>query len=694
MSRQPTPHAAHRPPPWRRWLGALLIGLSLGLGGGVAAWAAEAPLPAFLQRQWSAWLIEAYDQPDEVLASLMASPVEPRLASWHRFARARLAMLRGDWAGAQALYPEPPGAQSEAAARMVHALLAEHRGDRSQALLWADQVLAELAPRCTAPAQATSPPSATAPGVPANLPDRCPFWLLQEASQLRINLLIHSGELASARAQVAQTLGLVRAVRYVDLEALQLSQAAIVEAHDDQTEAADQFLLQALALDGISARVRTRLLNNQATLAHQRGERDEQRQLLTQALGFAERGGAERTAAMLRVNLADFHLSQDRPGEARRLIQAALPILLRFRDDAAQRLARHNLALALIGERDFAAAREQLSLIAVLPRDTEARQAEALRELGAAWLRVGQHQEALQAYHAERKHTQSAQARAREVALAEVRERLGSSAQEAKLLLLQRESQVQEQTLRNQSALRWVGAAALVLILLSLSLGGVLLVRNRLAHRALQRNQSLLQSLSERDPLTQLSNRRQFHKAMGGRGTEPLEGTLVLVDIDHFKRINDTHGHAVGDTVIRTYAERLQRAVRTGDLVVRWGGEEFLIYAPSLKVLHARAWIERLMPSLNSTPVVLSDGSTLDVTCSLGFLTLPLPPLGVRLSWERAVHWADLALYAAKNRGRRRAVGLVGVHVADEVSLAQVEADFEGAASAARLSVVQILAKA
>jgi diguanylate cyclase (GGDEF)-like protein len=694
------PHLARigiRTPPWRAWARALVLGLGLACGAAALA-ADEVALPAYLQRQWSAWLIEAYDHPDEVMASLMATRVEPQHRSWQRFARARLAMLNGNWDQAQALYPDPPGDATAGAALQVHALLAERRGDRAQALAWADRVLAQLMPHCTAPAATVTASAATvtasASRGTATTADRCPFWLLQEASQLRINLLIHRGELANARAQAAQTLVLARAVRHVDLEALQLNQSAIVEAHDDKGAEADQFLLQGLALDGISARVRTRLVNTQAVLAQRRGQRDEQGRLLGLALDYAVRGGALRTAAVLRANLADYHLSQGRPAEARRLVQAALPTLSRFKDVDTERVARHNLALALIDERDFNAAKEQLALAAVLPRDTDARQAEALRELGVAWARVGQHQEALQAYHAERKLTQSAQTRAREAALAEVRQRLGSSAQEAKLQLLQRESQVQEQTLSNQTSLRWVGAAALVLVLLGLTLGGVLLVRNRMAHRALRRNQSLLRSLSERDPLTQLSNRRQFHKAMLRRGAEPLEGTLVLVDIDHFKRINDAHGHAVGDVVIRAYAERLQRAVRDGDLVVRWGGEEFLVYAPSLKVLHARAWIERLMPSLNGTPVTLPDGSTLDVTCSLGFLTLPLPPLGVRLSWERAVHWADLALYAAKNRGRRRAVGLVGVHVADETSLAQVEADFEGAASAARLSVVQILAKA
>ena len=127
MSRHPKLPHAHRAPPWRRWAVALLLGL--GLGFGAAAAATEAPLPAFLQRQWSAWLIEAYDQPDEVKASLMAIPVESQQASWHRFARARLAMLRGDWAEAQALYPEAPGAKSDAAVLVVHALLDDGRMD-------------------------------------------------------------------------------------------------------------------------------------------------------------------------------------------------------------------------------------------------------------------------------------------------------------------------------------------------------------------------------------------------------------------------------------------------------------------------------------------------------------------------------------------------------------------------------------
>jgi diguanylate cyclase (GGDEF)-like protein len=144
--------------------------------------------------------------------------------------------------------------------------------------------------------------------------------------------------------------------------------------------------------------------------------------------------------------------------------------------------------------------------------------------------------------------------------------------------------------------------------------------------------------------------------------------------------------------VIKTMADRLSQAVRDGDMVVRWGGEEYLVYAPTLKGTYTKQWVERLMPVLCGTPITLPDGHTLDVTCSMGFVTLPIPPLGVTLGWERALNWADLALYAAKNRGRRRAIGIAGLHVNDEVSLAQVESDFDGAASAARLSLVQVLA--
>jgi diguanylate cyclase (GGDEF)-like protein len=217
-------------------------------------------------------------------------------------------------------------------------------------------------------------------------------------------------------------------------------------------------------------------------------------------------------------------------------------------------------------------------------------------------------------------------------------------------------------------------------------------VRARVAFGKLRHNQNLLKALSERDALTQLANRRQFHAVMAARGDAPLDGSLVIIDIDHFKRINDSHGHAAGDVVIKTMADRLSQAVRDGDMVVRWGGEEYLVYAPTLKGTYAKQWVERLMPVLCGKPIALPDGTLLDVTCSMGFITLPIPPLGVSMGWERALNWADLALYAAKNRGRRRAIGIAGLHVNDEVSMAQVEADFDGAASAARLSLVQVLA--
>ena len=96
---------------------------------------------------------------------------------------------------------------------------------------------------------------------------------------------------------------------------------------------------------------------------------------------------------------------------------------------------------------------------------------------------------------------------------------------------------------------------------------------------------------SERDPLTNLANRRHFLSVMQaeqarGGAEAGFDGALLLVDIDHFKHVNDSHGHAAGDIVLCEVARRLNEAVRGDDLVVRWGGEEFLVLA--LKVPRRR----------------------------------------------------------------------------------------------------------
>ena len=343
--------------------------------------------------------------------------------------------------------------------------------------------------------------------------------------------------------------------------------------------------------------------------------------------------------------------------------------------------------------RQFDAARQQLALIdrMAVGGDDSASRGEELRELGAAWAKVGQSREALALYHAERRLTLDSQQRAREAVMADLRAKYDADAQKANLELRRRERELNQQTLSNQEAARKVTLIGAILIGLCAVIAVLALARMRQAHRRLRANQALLQVLSERDPLTQLANRRHFQSAMAARGDEPLSGGLLMIDIDHFKRINDGHGHGAGDLVIQAVAKRLQATLREGDLLVRWGGEEFLILAPSLRTSHVQVLVDRLLLAVGEQPVVLATGESLRVTISIGFGCFPLPPSGLTLPWERAINWADLALYAAKHRGRNRGVGIVEAQAEDDQGLARIESDFEGAAAAARIKLAQVI---
>jgi len=161
------------------------------------------------------------------------------------------------------------------------------------------------------------------------------------------------------------------------------------------------------------------------------------------------------------------------------------------------------------------------------------------------------------------------------------------------------------------------------------------------------------------DPLTGLPNRRYMEAHLGvlvqqaGATGRPL--SLLVSDIDHFKAINDTYGHDAGDGVLREFAGRLRRNVRSMDLACRIGGEEFVIAMPDTMLERARQVGERLRACVADEPFAVEGGARLMVTTSVGVATLARAVDGVEALFRRA----DQALYAAKRAGRNR-VALAG----------------------------------
>lgn len=173
-----------------------------------------------------------------------------------------------------------------------------------------------------------------------------------------------------------------------------------------------------------------------------------------------------------------------------------------------------------------------------------------------------------------------------------------------------------------------------------------------------------LQDMTVTDPLTGLRNRRYlqaqlpidlafYERESLKPGGNDLVMLFTLVDIDHFKRINDEHGHHAGDMVLQQFSNLLKELVRTGDYIVRWGGEEFLIVFRPMPREMSTMIAERIRAAVEEHVFTMEGAVPIHVTSSIGFVEYPLfRDKRGPLRWEDMVELADHALYYAKSRGR------------------------------------------
>ncbi|MBU1690325.1 MAG: GGDEF domain-containing protein [Gammaproteobacteria bacterium] len=178
------------------------------------------------------------------------------------------------------------------------------------------------------------------------------------------------------------------------------------------------------------------------------------------------------------------------------------------------------------------------------------------------------------------------------------------------------------------------------------SIGFVLMIKERTDREIMH--------LAMTDSLTQVPNRRALmayaEHAMARRNGSPL--AVLMIDVDHFKRINDTHGHPIGDEVLRKVATRLASRLRGHDLLGRYGGEEFCVIAPDADIEGALTLAESLRETIASIPFATEHGG-LSITISIGISRCP--PNVIRELTEVLAE-ADAALYTAKQTGRNKVV--------------------------------------
>ncbi len=180
--------------------------------------------------------------------------------------------------------------------------------------------------------------------------------------------------------------------------------------------------------------------------------------------------------------------------------------------------------------------------------------------------------------------------------------------------------------------------------------------------------------LSSLDALTGLANVRQFRMALDqeldrvSRGGSPM--ALMMIDADHFKSVNDTHGHLAGDVVLQEIAQCLKDNMRPMDTLARYGGEEFAAILPNCLAQHALRAAERFRERVEAKQIALPNGETVRITVSVGVVSVP--------AWRNPdakslIAAADRQLYEAKSAGRNRAVmqsaGTTGVSASEKSAL-------------------------
>jgi histidine kinase len=200
-------------------------------------------------------------------------------------------------------------------------------------------------------------------------------------------------------------------------------------------------------------------------------------------------------------------------------------------------------------------------------------------------------------------------------------------------------------------------------------------VEEKVKERTIQLNDAneKLKELSLHDPLTNLYNRRYAFEFIGNKlnvfvrnktialnkrdrrrssADEEIIG-IFLIDIDHFKRVNDTYGHSAGDTVLITLSKVLKKIIRADDILIRWGGEEFLIILYNTKPGYLENFSMKLLEAIKETPIRISENETIYKSCSIGYVQMPLDLTNPELlNLEQMINLSDYALYCAKEHGR------------------------------------------
>jgi diguanylate cyclase (GGDEF)-like protein len=426
-----------------------------------------------------------------------------------------------------------------------------------------------------------------------------------------------------------------------------------------------------------------------ADIADRRGDRAAERRASLAGLEHAKRSGSSKWLELALANLGDSYLKTRDFAESLKYSKEALPIMQRtnHRDDVQITLFNEGLAYIGLGSIKMGEKLAEGAITEALAGSDLLDAKELLREYADALEHAGYLMMAIQVYHRYDAISEKFMTNTRQRAFLELSAQFDDERKARELELLRRDnalkvSEMNGQRLRQQLIL----AAALFIAFICAALVW--------AFARVSKANERLRFSSEHDPLTGLSNRRYFNeRVLAVDGGRPVGGCVLLADLDHFKRINDTHGHPAGDAVLAAMSQRLSAALRENDKLVRWGGEEFLAVLGPMTPAQADMTAARLLQAVRREPVMWN-GQMIRCTISIGYASFPMEGSATDISLDSAISLVDKALYEAKRRGRDRACLIKVVSARNERELTTISSEFESATTDRRVQLVEILGAA
>jgi len=441
------------------------------------------------------------------------------------------------------------------------------------------------------------------------------------------------------------------------------------------------------------------LKNTEYALSMDSGQTQRGLKALLEAVELERKIGAGPMVATALVNLSDFYLKQKDYRNALAYGQQTLEQARLINDESSMATARVNIGQAYLALGRLAEGKKSIEEgMAWYEKSGDKPQLQAvMAEYGDALERAGDLPGALNAYHRQRTLSDELFEKRRQKAIMELQEKYEADKRQRQIELLRQENQVKTTEIDNRRLQQRVWWLLALVFALSSVIVYFFYRKVRQANAQLEEKNLELKQQSARDPLTALYNRRHFQEFMRSQqeiaqasANDEMVSAMYLMDVDHFKHINDTYGHGAGDAVLREISDALREILRETDMIVRWGGEEFLAFLPAVPRGSLDDVARRLLSGIPARTIDYQ-GIQLSVNISIGFAPFPLAPGGKSMSWERAVNLVDMALYLAKGHGRNRAYGVQGFAHETGMTMEQIEQDIEAAwrAGSVELSVVQ-----